>query len=82
MPTKKRPPVFVHAESRRGIVRNEPREFRRLPVVGEYLILKFDGPHYRVTAVVHCANASPMYAAELFVVEVSRAEWRRVEKGE
>ncbi len=50
---------------------NEGRTFARLPVVGEYFALAWDGPWYRVEAVVHCPFKAD-YEAEVYGVEVDQ----------
>jgi hypothetical protein len=72
--------VFLHTrpmEDYRG--ENTPRDFARIPAVGEYVATAVAGPWYRVRLVVH-APFSAEYEAEIYAVEVDhnavlRAEW-------
>ena len=62
--------VFLHTRPA-GDPRGEdtPRDFARIPVVGEYVATAADGPWYRVHLVVH-APFSDRYAAEVYAVRV------------
>ncbi|ESQ08428.1 MAG: hypothetical protein N838_22180 [Thiohalocapsa sp. PB-PSB1] len=62
--------VFLHVTSRPTDSRwdNSPREFMRLPVVGEYVATESSGPVYRVVLVVHCPFEAT-YDAEVYAVK-------------
>lgn len=67
--------VFVHTRSAGGRDwHNEPREFLRLPHVGEYIALASrDFIWHRVEMVVHCPFDTE-YAAEVYCVRVHQDE--------
>lgn len=69
------PKVFVHTQSEKGKRdwSNEGRDFLRLPVVGEYFTLSFDGEWHIVDLVVHCPFESE-YDAEIYGTKVNHLE--------
>ncbi len=79
--------VFLHVRSAsdyRG--QNMPRDFARIPIVGEYVATAIDSPWYRVLLVVHAPFPSE-YEAEVYAVEVDsqavlRDEWLPAQAGE
>jgi hypothetical protein len=67
--------VFLHVTSTPDNPRweNTPREFLRLPTVGEYLATESTGPWYKIVLVVHCPFEAE-YAAEVYAVKVDHSE--------
>jgi hypothetical protein len=62
--------VFVHTRSQGKMNwTNQPRDFTRVPVVGEYFALDVSSPWYLVQLVVHVPFKAE-YEAEVFAVEV------------
>lgn len=62
--------VFLHTRSTDSPEwRNEPKDFARIPSIGEYVATSSDGPWYRVALVLHLPFACD-FDAEVYCEEV------------
>ncbi len=67
--------VYVVIRKDKAVARCEERIFTRVPAVGEYFADKNDESKFRVIRVVHWADPSADYDADVWAVEASNAEW-------
>ena len=81
------PRVFLHTK---GLAtgaewENCPRDFARVPCVGEYVTTAGDSPMHRVVLVIHCASSADDpadYAAEVYAVQDVRPQHEIIQTAE
>jgi hypothetical protein len=67
--------VFLHTRSiSNHDWENSPREFSRVPVVGEHLATDFQSPWFEVELVIHCPFPGSDCEAEVYAVRVDPAD--------